>query len=664
MKSTFLLFALIGIMVATGCHTTDTYVSIPQATKNQKVASSFTIENNNKILDYLAFSDTTDYINAGKGFIATIESGMITQSNGDPSYSMRQFDFLTNNPPNEANPSLWRQSELNAINGLFKVKENIYQIRGFDLANMTVIKGDTGWIVIDPLTVPASSRAAMKLVTEQLGDFPVKAVIFTHSHIDHFAGVKGVVTEEEVKSGKVKIFAPEGFFEHSISENVLAGNAMSRRATYMFGMLLKKDTKGTYGSGLGTTTAKGLPGIMEATDIISNLDGESRSIDGVIIDFIYTPESEAPAEMMFYFPQHKALCQSENLNHTLHNLYTLRGAQVRNGQKWSKYIDLTIAKWGKEVEVSFGSHHWPTWGNKSIVDYWEKQRDTYRFIHDQTLRLANQGFTPNEIAELLKLPDALGKEFYNRDYYGTVSHNVKAQYQLYYGWIDGNPSNLNPLPPSVAGVQYVEFMGGAGALISKSKASFDKGEYRWVAEVLSHLVFAEPRNQNARNLLADTYEQLGYQSESGPWRNFYLTGAQELRVGTYNIAFAGTASPDMIRGMSSELYFNYLGMRFIGTENADLKYNFNIDLMDTKEKIGLIVSNGAVMPRYGTFVSDNVTATIHINRSDLDRVSLGEAKFEDLMKDDLMKIDGDSMAYFNFLSKIDKFKFWFNIVEP
>ncbi len=664
MKKTVLILGVAGLLFVTSFQRINGQNSKITTNNEQKEATSFTQKENNSLNEYLDFHNQTDFENANKGFIATIESGLINMENGQPSFSMKQFDFLKNEAPNEANPSLWRQSELNAINGLFKVTDNIYQIRGFDLANMTLIKGNTGWIIIDPLTVPATSKAAMKLVAEQLGEFPVKAVIFSHSHIDHFAGVKGVVSEKDVKSGSVEIFAPEGFSEHSISENVMAGNAMSRRATYMYGILLKKDNKGTYGSGLGTTTANGVTGILEATDIISSLDGESRTIDGVNVDFIYTPESEAPAEMMFYFPQYKALCQAENISHTLHNLYTLRGAQVRNGQKWSKYIDLTIAKWGKDVEVSFGSHHWPTWGNENIIPYWEKQRDTYRFIHDQTLRLANQGYTPKEIADMIELPDELGKEFYNRSYYGTVSHNIKAQYQLYFGWFDGNPSNLNPLPPSESGKNYVEFMDGAESLISKSKASYDKGEYRWVAEVMSHLVFAEPNNKDARNLLADAYEQLGYQAESGPWRNFYLSGAQELRIGTQKADFSGTASADMIKGMSTELYFNYIGMRFKGTENADLKYNFNFDLTDVNEKVGLIVSNGAVMPRIGMFISDNVTATIHVNRSDLDKVSLGQATYEDLIKNGTLKIDGDKDAYFNFLSKIDKFEFWFNIVEP
>lgn len=631
---------------------------------DKKEATSYTKAINQAILDYLPFTDQTDYNNAKKGFIATLDEGIIKLPDGSTSYSMDQFNFIKGKAPATANPSLWRQSELNAINGLFKVTDGIYQVRGFDLANMTFIEGKSGWIVIDPLTVAETAKAAMDLVDRELGKKPVKAVLLSHSHIDHFGGVKGIASEADVKNGNIKIYAPKDFFEHSISENVMAGNAMSRRAYYMYGNLLAKDEKGTYGSGLGPTTGYGLPGIYEATNIISNEAGQTETVDGVKIEFIYTPESEAPAEMMFYFPEQKAMCQAENISHTLHNLYTLRGAQVRNGQKWSKYIDKTITKWGDKAEVSFGSHHWPIWGNAAINEYWEKQRDLYRYIHDQTLRLANQGNTPLEIAEMLKLPPSLDKEFYNRGYYGTVSHNAKAQYQLYFGWFDGNPSNLHPLPPAEAAKNYVEFMGGAEKLIQKSMESYKKGEYRWVAEVMKHLVFADPSNKQGRYLLADVYEQLGYQAESGPWRNFYLSGAEELRQGIKPLATRGTASPDIIKGMSTELYFNYLGMQFKGNENSDLKYNFNVDLIDTNEKVGVVVSNGAVIPRVGEFVKENVTSTIHVKRSDLDKVSLGETNFEDLIKNGKLTIEGDQKAFFNFLSKMDQFEFWFNIIEP
>ncbi len=634
--------------------------------KLQNEPTSYTKQSNDTLLSYLNFADKTDFENANKGFIATIPEGEIKDEKGNIVYSMNSFKFLKEKTPNTTNPSLWRQSELNAINGLFKVSENIYQIRGFDLANMTLIKGKTGWIIIDPLTVKETVIAAMDLVKKHVGDFPVKAVLLTHSHVDHFGGMRGVVNEEDIKSGKIKVFAPDEFFEHSISENVMGGNTMSRRAAYMYGNLLPKNPKGSLGSGLGTTTAKGSTGILEPTDIISNEEMESKTIDGVKIDFIYTPESEAPAEMMFYFPEMKAFCQAENISHTLHNLYTLRGAQVRDGQKWSKYIDKSIQLFGANVEVSFGSHHWPTWGNKEIIKFWENQRDLYRFIHDQTLRLANEGLTSEEIAETLKLPTTLDKEFYNRGYYGSVSHDAKAQYQLYFGWFDGNPSNLNPLPPTEAGKKYVEFMGGADNVLAQAKKSYDKGEYRWVAEVLKHLVFADPKNQAARNLLADAYEQLGYIAESGPWRNFYITGARELRIGVKTFPIGGTSSPDMINGMSSELFFNYLAMRYKGTEENTNKHNFNFNLTDTNEKVSLILSNGSVSVRIGSLLDKNVTATITGNRLAIAGLtSAGSGvKLNDLLSSGKLKIDGDATAFKAFLSNIDNFEFWFNIIEP
>lgn len=634
--------------------------------KNKKEASSFSQKKNTELKSYLPFDNKTDYDNANRGFIATIESGEIKNIKGDVVYSMKQYDFLKGDAPATTNPSLWRQSQLNSINGLFEVTKGVYQIRGFDLANMSLIKGDKGWIIVDPLLSPETAKAGLDLANKELGYRPVTAVIITHSHIDHFGGIRGVVDEKDVLSGKVPIYVPEGFFEHSISENVMGGNTMGRRASYMYGNLLPKDTQGTLGTGLGQTTSTGLAGILDGTDIINELNGESRIIDGTKVEFIYTPESEAPAEMMFYFPKYNSFCQAEDLSHTLHNLYTLRGAQVRNGQKWSKYIDMAIEKWGDHVTSSFGSHHWPTWGNQTINKYWSSQRDLYRFIHDQTLRLANKGLTPREIAEELKLPESLDKEFANRGYYGSVSHDVRAQYQLYFGWFDGNPSNLNKLPPVAEGKKYVEFMGGADNLLANAKKSYDKGEYRWVAEVLSHLVFADPKNQDARNLLADAYEQLGYISESGPWRNFYLTGAKELRDGVMALPTPNTAGPDMVRGMSLDLFFNYMAMKFIGTdpEAAKMNYIFNIILPDIKGKVTLIVENGTVTPRIGSNAKDNVTTGISINRADLDRISLGETSYQDLIKSGAIKFEGDKEAFNKFLSKIDNFKFWFNIVEP
>ena len=631
-----------------------------------KVASSYTKKSNEEIKSYLPFDDKADFENAQKGFIGTIDSGVIYQGNKAVSYNMQEFDFLNQESPDTANPSLWRQGQLNRINGLFKVQDDIYQVRSFDLSNMTLIKGKTGWIVIDPLITPDTAKAGMQLVEKHLGKFPVTAVIISHSHMDHFGGIRGIVDEADVRSGKVPIIAPKDFYQSAISENIMAGNAMARRASYMFGNLLPKNGTGMIGSGLGQTTSVGLPGILKHTDTISSFEGESRTVDGVEIEFIYTPESEAPAEMMFYFPKMKAFCQAENINRTFHNLYTLRGAKVRNGQKWAQYIDLAIQKWGSEVETSFGSHHWPTWENKNIVEFWENQRDLYRFIHDQTIRLANKGFTPKEIAEQLKLPESLDKQFYNRGYYGSVSHNIKAQYQLYYGWFDGNPANLNPLPPTEVGHKYVELAGGAEALLQKAKDSFDKGEYRWVAELLNHLVFSQPHNKAAKHLLADTYEQMGYAAESGPWRNFYLTGARELRHGVKVLPAPNGLTPDMIDGLSTDLLFNYIAMKFKGTDvdAAKMQYNFNIRLPDANEKIALIINNGVVNPRFNYEIKNDVTATITVNRKDLNRMSLGQVKFAELLSSQAMKIEGSQQDFIAFFSKVDDFEFWFNIVQP
>lgn len=633
---------------------------------SSKDASQFTEQKQSDLLSYLPFDDTSDFADARKGFIATLDAGEIKDEDGNVVYSMKQYDFIKGNAPATANPSLWRQSEINSINGLFKVTDGIYQIRGFDLSNMTLIEGKTGWIIIDPLISPPTAKAGLDLANEKLGKRPVSAIIHTHSHIDHFGGIRGVVDEKDVKSGKVKIYVPEGFFDEAISENVMGGNTMGRRASYMYGNLLAKDPKGTLGTGLGQTTSVGLSGILDGTDVIRKLGGENRVIDGINVEFIYTPESEAPAEMMFYFPGFKAFCQAEDINHTLHNLYTLRGAKVRNGQKWSHYIDLALEKWGNDVQVSFGSHHWPVWGNEKINEYWKSQRDLYRFIHDQTLRLANNGYTPVEIANMIKLPPALDKKFSNRGYYGSVSHNVKAQYDLYFGWFDGNPANLDKLPPTEGGKKYVEFMGGADNLLSQAKKSYANGEYRWVAEVVNHLVFADPKNMEAKDLLADAYEQLGYQAESGPWRNFYLSGAKELREGVKVLPAPNTAGPDMVKGMSTELFLNYIAMRFKGTDDAaaGMKYNFNIIMPDVNEKAALIVENGTVTPRIGSNLANDVTATLTVNRSDLDKISLGEAKFGDLVSNGTIKINGDQDAFKAFLGALDHFNFWFNIIEP
>jgi alkyl sulfatase BDS1-like metallo-beta-lactamase superfamily hydrolase len=431
--------------------------------------------------------------------------------------------------------------------GLFEVVDGIWQVRGYDLSVMSIIRGDTGWIVIDPLMTEDASVVVWKqLVVPHLGDRPITHVIYTHSHADHYGGIRGIVDEADIKSGKIKIYAPAGFTEAAVGENVIAGNAMSRRAAYMYGNLLPRNPNGVVDGGLGKTTSIGAITLLVPTDFATTT-GQKLTLDGVEMTVIMAPESEAPSEFMFYIPKFKAFCAAEDATHTLHNLYTLRGAKVRDALLWSKYLQAAIDMFGGEMEVLFASHYWPTWGNQRIVDFLRAQRDMYRYLHDQTMRLANTGFTPLEIAESVRLPDSLAKHWYCRSYYGTVFHDLVAQYNLRLGFFDGVPANLHRLPPVENGKRYVEFRGGPAAVLQKAQHYYDKGEYRWVAEVVNHVVFADPQNVAAKHMLADAYEQMGYQSESAPWRNFHLTGAMELRNGVHKVPFGSSQSPDTIR---------------------------------------------------------------------------------------------------------------------
>jgi len=625
-------------------------------------AEPSTLKYNADLQKALPFEDTSDVDRVNNGFIATIDNGKIDNADGSTAYSMQQFDFLQGESPDTANPSLWRQSKLNAKHGLFEVSKGIYQIRGFDLANMSFIRGKTGWIVVDPLTANETAAAGLKLVQEKVEDLPVSAVIFTHSHADHFGGAKGVLTDADIKGGKVQIVAPEHFFEEAVNENLMAGNQMSRRASYMYGNILDKSPTGTLGSGLGTTTAAGTVTIAQANLTISKTP-QTETVDGLDMVFLNTPGAEAPAELMFYIPAMKAMCQAEEINHTLHNLYTLRGAKVRNGLAWSKYIHDTIERFGDEVEVSFGSHHWPTWGNNDIMQLWTAQRDVYKYIHDQTLRLANHGHTMIEIAEMVELPDSLAHTWANRGYYGSVSHNVKAQYQLYFGWFDGNPANLHELPPSDAAVKYVEYMGGADAIIRKAKADFDNGEYRWVAMALNHVVFAEPENEQARALLANTYTQLGYQAESGPWRNFYLSGAAELRNGVKEAATPSTSSPDIVNSLSLVSLLDYLGVRYNGPEAADLSGTMNLIFTDNEDKVAIYLGNGVLNYTLGKKL-DNADVDIELARTTLNQINLGQVTFAKAIESGDIKVTGNADLLKQFASKLDSFEFWFNIVTP
>lgn len=639
-----------------------TYSALPDDLKQAKPASNTTITANQAVYTQLDFTDQQSFADASRGFIATLSPMTIPHDRlKRPAYDLEACSFLKDDAPDTVNPSLWRQAQLNAQHhGLFEVVEGIYQIRSFDIANMTLIKGNTGWIVIDPLTSSETSRAGLALANQQLGERPVVAVIHTHSHADHFAGVLGVVEQADVESGKIAVLAPVDYVKESLAENVLAGNAMSRRATYMYGNLLQPSPVGFVTTGLGAALSMGSTGFVIPNDIISKT-GETRTIDGIEIVFQMTMGTEAPAEMVFYFPQFKALCMSEITSHHLHNVYTPRGAQVRDALAWSAQINETIDLFGDKLEVQFASHHWPTWGQAAAVKYLKKQRDLYKYIHDQTLRMANHGYTKEEIAELVTLPSSLGKEFYNRDYYGTVHHNTRAVYVKYLGFFDGNPAHLYQLPPVEAGKRYLDFMGGSDAVVARAQDYFDRGDYRFVAEVLNHVVMAEPEHLAGRALLADTLEQMGYQSESAPWRNFYLCGALELREGLpRGSRFDATES--MAKAMPLANLFQTLAVR-LNSQKVD-GLVLHINLVFTDAETTLLTIENSVLHAFPDRSHPQPTATIRVSALDFKRLMLGLTEASTLVSSGALGLDGDLGALAQLGGLFDQFERRYPIMTP
>ena len=626
-----------------------------------KPASAFTSRANAAVVATLPFADETDFENARRGLIVEA-SGQVMADAGHVAWDFDRWAFLEGDAPASVNPSLWRQGKLNAIAGIFEVAEGIYQARGFDLAVMSFLRTDSGWIVVDPLVTAEPARAAMALVREHVADLPVVAVIYTHSHADHFGGVRGVTTAEDVAAGRVRIIAPVDFLEEAVSENVLAGNVMSRRASYMYGNLAGWAPDRSVGAGLAQLTSAGTFTLLPPTDIVSDT-GQEMTIDGLRIVFQHTPGAEAPAELCFYLPQRRALCMAEIASHVLHNVYTLRGAKIRDALAWSRHINAAIHLFGREVEVEFGSHHWPTWGNAEIIRFLKGQRDLYRYIHDETLRLANHGFGPAEIAEMVELPAGIGQSFANRGYYGSVSHNVKAVYTYYLGFFDGNPATLHQLPPVEGARKAVEYMGGADAVLAKARADFEKGEYRWVAQAVNYVVFADPSNVAARELQADTLEQLGYQAENGTWRNFYLSAARELRDGVVVMPTPSTATPDAVTAMTVEMFLDFLAIRLNGPNAADRAYVFDLHFTDLGERYLLEVENGVLNHTKGAVV-ESPTAALTLDRSAIDRLALGQATFAELVADGSIVVEGDTAALVDFFGLLDTFDFWFSIVTP
>lgn len=637
-------------------------VNTANATDEAKAATQYTQQVNQNYAKSLPFSDRQDFDDAQRGFIAPLlDEGILRDANGKPYYRGEDYKFDINAPaPETVNPSLWRQSQINGISGLFKVTDRMYQVRSQDISNITFIEGDTGIIVIDPLVTPNAAKASLDLYFKHRPQKPIVVVIYTHSHTDHYGGVKGIVSEADVKAGKVQIIAPAGFMDEAISENVLAGNIMSRRAFYSYGLLLPHNAQGDIGNGLGVTLTTGGPTIIAPTRSITKT-GEKLNIDGLDFEFLMAPGSEAPSEMHLYIPALKALCTAENSTHTLHNFYTLRGAKTRDTAKWTDYLNETLDKWGSQAEVLFMPHTWPVWGNQHINDYIGKYRDTIKYIHDQTLHLANQGYTMNEIGNMIHLPETLDKNWASRGYYGSVSHNARAVYNFYLGYYDGNPANLNPYGQVDMGKRYVKALGGSAHAINLAREAYNQGDYRWASELLKQVIAANPGDQVAKNLQADTFEQLGYQAESATWRGFYLTGAKELREGAKKIEHASTASPDTIKGMTVEMLLDYMAVRLNSEKAAGKSISLNFNLSDN-DNLNLSLNNSVL--NYRKVLQPKVDASFYMSRSDLHDVLVGQAKMADLVKAKKAKIIGNGAKLEEIIACLDNFDLWVNIVTP
>ena len=617
---------------------------------------------NDTFLKTLPFSDRADFEDARRGFIATLPDGIIPGPTGKPAFDTKQYDFLKSDQvPATVNPSLWRQAQLNAINGLFKVTERVYQVRGLDIANLTIIEGDSGLILIDPLLSNETAKAALDLYLKNRPAKPVAAVIYTHSHADHFGGAKGVITEDDAKQGKVKVIAPDGFMEHAVAENVIAGNAMSRRAQYQFGSALPVGDRAQIDTGLGKALARGSISLIPPNDVIKQ-SYETRSIDGVEIEFHLVPGSEAPSEMLMYFPQFKLLNMAEDATHNMHNLYTIRGAEIRDGRLWSRYINEAIARYGDRTEIVIAQHHWPIWDNARVVAFLKKQRDLYKFIHDQSVRLLNHGLTSTEIAEQLKLPPSLANDWAARGYYGTLSHNAKAVYQFYLGWYDANPADLNPLPRADYAKKQVEYMGGADATIKRARDDFKAGQYRWVASVMSQVVFADPANKEARELGADALEQLGYQSEAATWRNAYLLGALELRGGVGPQPPA-LVNAELLKGISIDLAFDFLGVRLNAAKAEGKTIVINWTFTDLNETYVMNLENSALTHTSGK-LSDKADASVTLTRAALDAITLKQRTFLGSVLTGDVSVGGNPLKLRELFGMLDEFSTGFEVVEP
>ncbi|MGI9531679.1 alkyl/aryl-sulfatase [Lutimonas sp.] len=637
-------------------------------TTGKKDASSHTSKKNRKLYKKYPFKDSISFKSATRGLIEVLpENGKVVLKDGTLVWDLKGYtDFIMqgSESPETVNPSLWRQSQLLMINGLFEVVPGVYQVRGQDLSNVTFVEGKKGVTVYDPLISAETAAKALELYRKHRGDRPVIAIVYSHSHIDHFAGVRGIVHQDDIDSGKVKIYAPSGFLDNAIKENVFAGNAMTRRSYYMYGNSLKPEAKGQVGAGLGITTSTGTVTLIPPTNEILK-SGEVHVIDGLTYEFIMAPGSEAPSEMMWYIDEYKLISTAEDAVHTMHNLYTLRGAKTRDASLWPIYLNEVLKKWGTKGEVSIGMHHWPVWGQAELNDHIERQRDVYKFMHDQTLHYANLGYTINEINDLVEFPEALINNWGSHGYYGSKSHNVRAVYNYYLGYFDGNPAHLDPLSPEAVGKKYVEAIGGENKVVLLAQQAFDDGDYRWAAELLNHLVFSSPKNKKARLLQADILEQMGYQAESGPWRNFYLTGAKELRLGIEKNVTGGTSSVDMISNMSLDLLFGYMGIQLDAEKAKGKKITVNYVFPDIDQEYTIFLEN-SVLNYWSDYQDPDADATITVNKSDMNRIISGSLDAKTAMSNGVIKFEGSKLDYYELnkcLTDFSEFQ-WFNIVTP
>ncbi|OHU77884.1 alkyl/aryl-sulfatase [Mycobacteroides chelonae] len=628
----------------------------------QTQPTSRIIEQNVAAAQELPFANTADQDDADRGFIAALEPGIVTDDSGKTVWDNDSYGFLRDSCPASVHPSLWRQCGLNIRQGLYLVTEGIYQVRGLDISNMTLVEGERGVIVIDPLVSAETAAAALALYRSHRGDRPVTGLIYTHSHADHFGGALGVVSAEDVEAGHCPVLAPAGFLEHAVAENVYAGTAMTRRAVYMYGAVLPRGPLGQVGSGLGQTNSIGTVTLIPPTLDITHT-GQEETIDGVRMVFQLTPGTEAPAEMNFHFPQRRALCMAENATHTLHNLLTLRGALVRDPHVWARYITEAINLYARASDVVFASHHWPTWGTELLVEYLALQRDLYAYLHDQTLRQLNQGLVGSEIAESLQLPPALANAWHARGYYGSVSHNVKAIYQRYMGWFDGNPAHLWEHPPVANAQRHVEFMGGAEEVLRKARIAFEEGDYRWVAQVVNYVIFADPANEAAKALQASCFQQLGYGSENATWRNFYLMGAYELSHGNVGTPIT-VGSPSVVAALTVDQVFDALSLRINGPKAWDERFVSDWRFTDEDRVHRVELRNGVLVHYDRPADISEADVTFTLTRPILIKVLLDGTDPAQLVASGEITVDGDVTGFARLVAVLDQPDPNFAIVTP